>query len=146
MAYWLHCTLSPTEELRQGVPHLSSLPPPHMLGNARKCVLPPYVKLFGYFSALYLNLHTVCFIADTWDCVDRKRMYEMYIRILTAFKDSLSVYLINVCYLCSLSMENKANDLKCPCLYFLISAMFSCQGYLLDCSILLISYLLCLIK
>lgn len=53
----------------------------------------------------------------------------MYIRPLTASEDSFSVYVINVCYLCRLSMKNKANDMKCPCFYFLISGTFSCWGY-----------------
>lgn len=53
----------------------------------------------------------------------------MCIRILMASEDSFSVYVINVCYLCRLSMKNKANDMKCPCFYFPISGMFSCWGY-----------------
>lgn len=114
--------------------------------QCRKMCLTTLCKLFGCFSAVYLNIPTMCFTADTRHYVDREWMYEMCIRVLTASKDSSSVYLINVCYLWSLSMENKTNDLKCPCLYFLTSGMFPCLGYLLDDGIFLISYLLCLVK
>lgn len=136
---------APLQSSNRGFTTLLTASSPHAW-PCRKMRLTTLCKLFGCFSAVYLNIPSMCFTADTRYYVDREWMYEMYIRVMTASKDSLSVYLINACYLWSLSMENKTSDLKCPCLYFRISGMFSCLGYLLDYGIFLISYLLCLVR
>lgn len=147
MRFWLSQHLKSHCRAQTGSsPPLLTASSPHARQCRKMCLTTTLCKLFGCFSAVYLNIPTMCFTADTRHYVDREWMYEMYIRVLTASKDSSSVYLINVFYLWSLSMENKTSDLKCPCLYFLISGMFSCLGYLLDYGIFLISYLLCLVK
>lgn len=45
--FWPHRHLKLHCRAQTGSSPLSSLPPPHMLGNAGKCVLPPCVSFLG---------------------------------------------------------------------------------------------------